>query len=141
MGLILDTSILIAAERGKFALPAFFAAKPQNMFFMAAITASELLYGVEIANTPKRREVRRAFVEAVLALVPLINFDSVIARTHARIWAELDRSGERIGAYDQLIAATAVACDHSVATLNRGEFERVRGLQLADVSPFMIAAR
>jgi tRNA(fMet)-specific endonuclease VapC len=141
MGLILDTSILIAAERGTFALPAFFAANQREMFYLAAITASELLYGVEAANTPKRREVRRSFVEAVLAMVPLIDFDAVIARTHARIWAELDQSGVRIGAYDQLIAATALACDHSVATLNRGEFERVRGLPLADVSPFMIESR
>lgn len=137
MGLILDTSILIAAERGAFALPAFFAARKEDMFYLASITASELLYGVEVANTPRRREVRRSFVEAVLAAIPLIDFDAAIARTHARIWAELDRSGTRIGAYDQLIAATAVACDHSLATLNRGEFERVRGLQLADVSPFI----
>ena len=31
-----------------------------------------------------------------------------------------------------------MAFDHAVATLNRGEFERVQGLKLADVSSFHI---
>lgn len=136
--MIVDSSVLIAAERGRFDLLSFFAAHQQEAFFLAAITASELLYGVEVANTPKRREVRRAFVEGVLTALPVIDFDAQIARIHARIWAKLEKAGVRIGAFDQLIAATAIAFDHSVATLNRGEFERVRGLKLADVSPFLV---
>lgn len=98
MGPILDTFILIAAERGAFALPAFLAAWQEKMCCLAVITASELIYGMKVADTPRRREVRRSFAEAVLAAVPLIVFDAAIARTHARIWAGLDRAGARIGA-------------------------------------------
>jgi tRNA(fMet)-specific endonuclease VapC len=55
MGLILDSSILIAAERGRFDLPALFQSRPDEAFFIAAITASELLHGVQRADTPERR--------------------------------------------------------------------------------------
>ena len=85
MGVIVDSSVLIAAERGRFDLQEFFAANQQEIFFLAAITASELLYGVEVANTSKRREVRRSFVEGVLAALPVIDFDATVARHHARI--------------------------------------------------------
>jgi len=52
MGLILDTSILVADERGKFDMPGFFShcASPQPL--ITALTASELLHGVERAQDP-----------------------------------------------------------------------------------------
>lgn len=63
MGLILDSSILIAAERGKFTLPSLFEAHETEAFFLAAITVSELLHGVKRADTPERRSKRSRFVE------------------------------------------------------------------------------
>jgi tRNA(fMet)-specific endonuclease VapC len=58
MGLIADTTILIAAEKGRFDLPAFFEAMDGEPVRIAAITASELLHGVERADTPARRAKR-----------------------------------------------------------------------------------
>lgn len=138
MGLMIDSSVLIAAERGVLDLPAFFAAHAEEAFFLAAVTAAELLYGVEVANTAKRRALRGAFVEGILTALPVIEYDLPIARSHARLWAKLTKAGLRIGAYDQQIAATALTFDHELATLNRGEFERVHGLRLADMTPFFI---
>ncbi|GDY19833.1 hypothetical protein LBMAG56_11780 [Verrucomicrobiota bacterium] len=45
MGIILDSSVLIAAERGRLDLPKLLAAHPSDPFLIAAITASELLHG------------------------------------------------------------------------------------------------
>jgi tRNA(fMet)-specific endonuclease VapC len=139
MGLMLDSSVLIAAERGRFDLPALFHANSGEEFFIAAITASELLHGVERANTPERREKRSLYVEGVLQRLPVIDFETAVARRHARIWAELEVMRKMIGPHDLLIAATAVEHDHSVATLNHAEFSNVPGLKLADVSLFEIA--
>jgi tRNA(fMet)-specific endonuclease VapC len=56
MGLILDTSVLIAAERARLDLPRLFAAHAEEPFALAAITASELLHGVERAEPGPRRD-------------------------------------------------------------------------------------
>lgn len=45
--------------------------------------------------------------------------------------------GEMIGLHDLLIAATALANGHAVATLNRKDFERIPGLRLVEVAPFV----
>jgi len=58
MGLILDTSILIAEERGKFDMPAFLRQTGLGQPALAAITASELFHGVERADTPARKARR-----------------------------------------------------------------------------------
>ena len=55
-----------------------------------------------------------------------------MARVHARIWADLAAAGERIGAHDLLIAATALAHDLPLATGPAAEFRRVKGLELID---------
>lgn len=138
MGLILDSSVLIASERGKFDLPSLFRARSGKEFFIAAITASELLHGVERANTPERREKRSLHVEGVLQRLPIIDFELSIARRHARLWAGLEAAGKIIGPHDMLIAATAIEHDHTLATLNEGEFSNVPGLMLEDVTPYLI---
>ena len=141
MGLIIDSSVLIAGERDKFDLAAFFAAHGSEVFFIAAITASELLHGVERANTAERREKRSRYVESVLERIPILDFDLSIARQHAVLWAQLEQARQIIGPHDLQIAATAVAMGHSVATLNHGEFVRVPGLSLVEVQAFVRSGR
>lgn len=136
MGLILDTSILIAEERGKFDMPGFLGQWAASQPILTAITASELLHGVERAHDGQRRARRRQHVEQILASVGVQAFDLLQARCHARIWAELETRGQMIGAHDLLIAATGLALGHEVATLNAGEFQRVTGLRVVDASPF-----
>lgn len=136
MGVILDSSILIAAERGRFDLPRFFLAHSETEFFISSITASELLHGVERANTVDRRLKRSRFVEDILREIPVIEFNTSVAREHARLWARLEARGQAIGAHDMLIAATALHGKHWLATLNRDEFAQVEGLQLSEVASF-----
>jgi tRNA(fMet)-specific endonuclease VapC len=135
MGVILDTTVLIAAEKQRFDLTALFTAQAQNQVFISAITVSELVHGVERA-TPAHRTKRAQFVEDVLTSIEAIDFDSAVARSHAKVWASLETAGTMIGAHDIIIAATALHFGHSVATLNGRDFKRVAGLQLVDTSPF-----
>ena len=60
MGLILDSSILIADERGKFDMPGFLRQFSSQPPLITAITASELLHGVERAADANRK-ARRHF--------------------------------------------------------------------------------
>jgi tRNA(fMet)-specific endonuclease VapC len=136
MGLIFDTSLLIADERGKFDMPGFLQQFPAAQPLITAITASELLHGVERAQDPARKAKRQRHVEQILAAVPVQAFDLAQARVHARIWAELASRGQMIGPHDLQIAAAGLALGHEVATLNIQEFQRVPGLKVVDATPF-----
>jgi len=136
MGLILDTSILIVDERGKFDMPGFLRQFPAPQPLITAITASELLHGVERAQDVARRTRRQHHVEQILASLFVQAFDLAQARCHARLWADLETRGLMIGAHDLQIAAAGLALRHDVATLNAGEFQRVAGLRVVDATPF-----
>ena len=137
VSVILDTAVLIAAERGTFDIPGYLAALGDAPVALAAISASELLHGVERARDGAIRRRRSEFVEGLLANVPVIPFGLAEARVHARIWAELAAAGMLIGAHDLQIAATAMVAGSDVATLNVHEFRRVPGLQLAELTAFV----
>ena len=135
--MIVDSSILVAFERRRFDLERLLADHSPPV--IAAITAAELLIGVERADTPVRRARREAFVESILARVPIIPFDLAQARLYAVQFAELARRGEVIGDRDLQIAVTALSLGDEVATLYIREFQRVIGLKLVDVSGYSIS--
>lgn len=139
MGLMFDSSVLIAAEKKRLDLPGLLSAYRQETFFLAAITVSELLYGVMRAQPPARKTERSTFVEAILSKIPTLDFDLGTARRHSELWAGLEKQGQKIGPHDLLIAATALRHDHALATLNRAEFSRVPGLRLIDPAPYVVA--
>lgn len=139
MGLTVDTSFLIAAERAKVDLDRLLdEADAEEIVSIASLTASELLHGLE--RTPPGHSFRRRkiFVEGLLRRLPCLPFGLEQARQHARIWAALEETGQRIGAHDLIIAATCLSHNHRLLTLNENEFKRVPGLQLEDSKPYII---
>jgi tRNA(fMet)-specific endonuclease VapC len=130
LGTLIDSSILIAAERGVLDLDAAVVANGEEGVAIAAITAAELLHGVERATTQAQRQRRTAFVETLLAALPTLPFDLVTARIHAALWASLASKGKSVGAHDLLIGATAIAAGYRVVTRDRRGFERIPGLEV-----------
>lgn len=130
MALLIDTSVFIALERLGRPLSALASVAPDEPSALAAITASELLAGVNSADSIERRTRREAFVEALLDMLAVIPFDLLAARIHAQIWTQLTASGKIIGAHDLLIASTAIAHGYAVLTNNVREFHRVSGLEV-----------
>jgi predicted nucleic acid-binding protein len=128
VGTLIDTSVLIAAERGQLDLAAVRRDEDEEVA-VSAITAAELLHGVERLRGARRARAER-FVETLLDSVPVIDFDLAIARVHALLSADLAERGTPIGAHDLIIAATAVALDYRVATRDMKSFPRVEGLQV-----------
>lgn len=133
MGTLIDSSVLIAAERQTVDLESALAAHANEPAGIAAITASELLHGVHRATTVVQRQRREGFVERLLAVVPVFPFDLVTARIHASLWASLMAKGTTVGAHDLLIAATALAAGYRLATRDRRSFARIPGLELVVV--------
>jgi tRNA(fMet)-specific endonuclease VapC len=128
MGFLIDTSVLLAAERGRFSLTDLARSLVGEPMALAAITASELLHGVHRAIDPAIAEKRSRFVEYMLGIFPVLPFDLETARVHAGLWAALQRGGQTIGAHDLIIAATARAAGYGVITTNSTDFQRVPGL-------------
>lgn len=127
MGILIDTNLFIARERGRLLIPLPLAS-PGDEFFVSVITASELLHGVHRAREPGIKAQRSAFVEAILDRYPILPIDLPSARVHAQLTAQLASQGTPIGASDAWLAATAIARGLSIATANVREFERVPGL-------------
>jgi tRNA(fMet)-specific endonuclease VapC len=128
MAQLVDSSVFIALERQGATLATLVASIPDDLIALASVTASELLAGVYRAETEVRRLQREAFVEAILAQVPVLPFNLAAARIHARVWSQLAAIGQPVGAFDLLIAATALAHGYTVLTQNLREFQRVPGL-------------
>ncbi len=129
MGLIVDSDVLIRYERtGRSNLFAQHAAHGTAQ--ISAITVSELLVGVHLADTEERRARRMVFVEGLLNMLPVLDFTTDIARVHAEVYASLRQRGALIGAHDLIIAATALQNGFALLTSNYREFSRVPGLEV-----------
>ena len=131
MAFLIDSSLFIAYERSGETPAALMDRLGAQEVALASITASELLHGVHRADSAVRRSRRERFVETVLRAVPVLPFTLEVARVHSRLWADLQRRGEIIGAHDLIIAATALNHQLAVATLNQRHFGRIPDLQLA----------
>ena len=128
MGALIDSSVLIAAERGALDLESILEEYEDTDFALSAITASEMLHGVHRADDAARHSRREAFVEALLSRFPVLAFDLAAARAHARLWAQLAGDGVKVGAHDLLIAATAMAKGLDVVTRDEKSFPKIPGL-------------
>ncbi|MDQ3171673.1 MAG: PIN domain-containing protein [Acidobacteriota bacterium] len=114
-GVLIDTSVLIAIERGALDLTAV-ASDPHEPLAMSAVTAHELLRGAARLPPGVRRARSERWLETLLGSVPVIEYDLDIARVHAALWAEMSASGHTLGEHDQMIAATAISLGYDLAT-------------------------
>ena len=130
MGVILDSSEIIALERNRGAVESLVAGREDEPFGISVVTVAELLHGVERADTEARKIRRQAFVEKVIELFPVFPFDMGVARIYAKIWASLVQRSFTVGAHDLIIAATAISMDYTVITSNRRDFEKIEGLRM-----------
>jgi len=124
---MLDTTVLVTVERSAKALDAVI--DDEDDVAIAAITAAELLVGVELAEGRNRKR-RSTFVENVLSTIPIEPYDLDVARTHASLLAHTRRSGRPRGAHDLLIAATALTHNRTVVSADPAGFADLPGLGL-----------
>ena len=131
MAIILEADVVIRSEKGTFNLKNWVASRASDQFEIAAITVAELWHGVERV-TGMHKITRQRYLNAVLQSLPIIPYTEQTAYEHARIWAELEASGKRIGFYDLIVGATALERGSQVATFNKRHFGQIRGLEVIE---------
>lgn len=125
---LLDTDTCIEFLRGNLVFGRnMFEQSDPRLFGIPAIVRAELLLGAAKSN---RARENRLIVESFLLPFETIPFDGNCAKAYARIRADLESSGRRIGPNDLFIAATAVARSAVLVTNNVREFSRVEGLSV-----------
>jgi tRNA(fMet)-specific endonuclease VapC len=136
VGVILDTSVLVAGERGTLQIEALLRFLGSEVVGISAITASELLLGAHRAGDPALRARRLAYADAMLERLPVLPFGTAEARRHAEIWAHLCAANTMIGPHALLVGATALSHGALLATLHQREFALVPGVRLVELSRF-----
>lgn len=127
---LLDTNICIYIhrERPVSVLARFKRLKPGEAA-ISVITWGELMFGA--AKSASGEQVTQA-LEAFTGLVPVAPLHSGVGRAYGEIRAELQKRGTPIGNNDLWIAAHAKAMGWTLVSNNTREFERVKGLKLAN---------
>lgn len=125
MKYMLDTNICIYVQKNKN--PNVLKKFKENFsqLGISVITYAELLVGVENSEC---KEKNAESLEKLVKYLEITPFDVNAAKEYANIRAKLEKSGNRIGDNDMLIAANAKAENAILVTNNVREFERVDGL-------------
>lgn len=131
MGTLIDTSVIVAAERGQLDPAQLGGEDDDEPVAMSAITASELLHGMHRLKSAVARARAERFIERMLDAIPVIPFDLEVARVHAQLDAELSAKGAAVADADLIIAATAIWLDYGIATRDLRSFPKIKGLTVA----------
>jgi tRNA(fMet)-specific endonuclease VapC len=130
VGTLVDTSVLIAAQRAEIDFDALLVAQGNQDIAVATICASELMHGPHRMTNAMARARAERTIETLLSCFSIVDFDLDIARLHARLGADLAAKGTPVGAHDLIIAATALSLDYRVATRDRRSFPKIPGLEV-----------
>lgn len=131
MGLILDTSALVAWERALHAGMTVVLDEHEELV-MPAVVWAEALAGVRLADSAQRAARRMARLEAMRRVMGIEPFTAETAEHHADIFAELTLSGSMIPQNDITVAATArsLGCGVLVGPKDEAHFRRINGLDV-----------
>ncbi|MBD2340818.1 type II toxin-antitoxin system VapC family toxin [Calothrix sp. FACHB-156] len=128
MGYLLDTCVVSDFVKGEENTLKKLKSIPPNQIFISSLTVMEMKYGLAI--NPERAVKIQPLIETFLKAITILPFGSTEADQAAQIRSILKIAGSPIGAYDVLIAATALTHNHIVVTSNVREFQRVPSLQI-----------
>ena len=132
VGIILDSSIIIAAERRGHnvlqILEQVQASQGKIEIALSVVTVAELMHGAYRAKTPVQQHARLAFIDWLCRDVPVYPVTLAVARLAGRIGGQQGAKGIQLTFDDLLIGATALHLDYAVATLNVRHFQQIPGL-------------
>ena len=136
-GIVLDSSVLITAERRRFTpAQAIDSVRRQTgdvPIVLCSLTVAEIGHGIYRAATEEQRIRRRAFLDDLKATATIHAVTAATAEIIARIGGEQGAKGINLPLADLIIAATAVELGYAVATGNLRDFRRIPGLEVLRV--------
>lgn len=137
MGLILDSSVVIAAERRgdtpEQLVQQVIGVAGNQEAALSSVGLTELVHGIYRAISAQRRVRREAFVEELRIGLTVYPYTAETAMLAGRIDGEQTTRGILIPFVDLLIGATALSLGFSVMTANLRHFRQIPGL---NVVPF-----
>ncbi len=137
MGLILDSSVLVAGERHghsiRQVLQQVQARHGDNEAALSAVTVVELTHGIYRAKTDADRTRRGAFAQEVFRDMVVFPLSFEIAQLAGRIEGEQMSRGISIAFQDLLIGSTALHLGFDVVTLNVRHFQMIPGLKVVSI--------
>jgi predicted nucleic acid-binding protein len=134
LGLILDSSVLIAAERGAqpvaMLLRTIKAATGPTEVMISAISVIEVAHGMWRANSQELADRRRIYLQEVFSAISVQSFTKEMGERAARIDAESRKAGIVIPLADLQIGVAALEPGYAVATHNARHFRMIPNLDV-----------
>jgi len=132
MGVILDSSVLIAGERRRESLwqilERVHAAHGEVDVAISVVSIVELTHGIYRAKSDQDRQRRKDFGQEIQRSMVVLPLTTAIAELAGRIEGEQAVRGISIAFEDLLIGVTALHLGFEVLTLNVRHFQRIPGL-------------
>ncbi len=137
MGLILDSSVVIAAERRSdnvtLMLKQIVAATGDQRTVLSSVGLTELVHGTYRAQTAQARSRRDSFIRELLNDVEVYPYTKETALLAGKIDGEQQSRGVIIPFGDLLIGTTALEVGYSVLTANVRHFRLIPGLTVVQL--------
>jgi predicted nucleic acid-binding protein len=137
VGLILDSSVLVAEERqgrnAREALAEIAVHARGEDVAVSVVTLIELAHGVARANTLERKAARWQFLNELIIALPVHPVTVSVALRTGQIDGQITAQGMRLPLSDLLIGVTALELGYRVATGNVRHFRMVPGLEIASL--------
>jgi len=137
MGLILDSSVLIADKRqgqnARRMLATISGQAANTDIALSVVTLIELAHGAARADTAQRKAKREQFIQELLTALPIHPVTVPIAIRAGQIDGESQAKGVRLPISDLLIGITALELGYSVATANLRHFRMIPGLTVVQL--------
>ena len=139
MGVILDSSVVILAERAGqtplMLMERVFQQLGNQQAALSAIGYSELAHGIYRAKTEAQRFRRQTFLADLVSQLSIYPFTREAADLAAKIGAEAMMAGSIVPYADLLIGATALSLEFSVLTANERHFRLIPSLEVHSFRP------
>jgi predicted nucleic acid-binding protein len=136
LGVVLDSSVVIDAERQRLDVTRFLKLISTRIgereAALCSISVAELAHGVHRADTPERRQARRAFLDDLKATVPVYAITGETGELVGKLNAESSQKGVSIPFDDLLIGACALERGYAIAIWNPRHFRMIPGLNIIE---------
>jgi predicted nucleic acid-binding protein len=134
LGFLIDTSLLIAIERGKISAADIHAITKQAPIYISPVNIAEIRFGIELM-TDARQKQRAVSTLRRMRRKPLLRITGEIGEVFGIISAKLSQTGRRADfrIQDLWLASQALQRGFTMLTANAKDFKDVPGLKLVVV--------
>ena len=99
---------------------------------LPSVVLHELRYGWLKMRAGKKKDAIGHYLQTVVSVLPVFDYDARAARVHAQLRAESEAAGKPLPFVDGQIAGIAIANGLTLVTRNTKDFANISSLQLTN---------